>query len=109
MPIALSQIRNLPPAGPVGRHRQVRSAPSRSQAALQRAQVEYGLGTVNQHALHRAGFHQTGRRSSTADNASGQRYTYNQTHNELAVLFAITRKAIDDNSTGPSSVLRLWV
>jgi hypothetical protein len=32
-----------------------------------------------------------------ADNASGQRYTYNQTHNELAVLFAITRKAIDDN------------
>jgi hypothetical protein len=34
---------------------------------------------------------------STADNASGQRYTYNQTHNELAVLFAITRKAIEDN------------
>jgi hypothetical protein len=34
---------------------------------------------------------------SQADNASGQRYTYNQTHNELAVLFAITRKAIDDN------------
>ena len=34
---------------------------------------------------------------SQADNASGQRFTYNQTHNELAVLFAITRKAIDDN------------
>lgn len=32
-----------------------------------------------------------------ADNASGERYIYNQEHNELALMFAITRKAIDDN------------
>ena len=34
---------------------------------------------------------------SQADNASGQRYTYNQTHNEFSVMFAMTRKLIDDN------------
>lgn len=31
------------------------------------------------------------------DNASGERYIYNQEHNELGLGFAITRKAIDDN------------
>jgi hypothetical protein len=31
------------------------------------------------------------------DNASGERYVYNQEHNEIALGYAITRKAIDDN------------
>lgn len=31
------------------------------------------------------------------DNASGQRYIYNQEHMEIALGYAITRKAIDDN------------
>lgn len=31
------------------------------------------------------------------DNASGERYIYNQEHNEISLGFAITRKAIDDN------------
>ena len=31
------------------------------------------------------------------DNASGERYIYNQEHTELALGYAITRKAIDDN------------
>src|SRR5580693_2365631 len=31
------------------------------------------------------------------DNNSGERYVYNQEHNELALGYAITRKAIDDN------------
>ncbi|MCA6108106.1 hypothetical protein [Bradyrhizobium cenepequi] len=35
--------------------------------------------------------------TTSADNAMRQMFTYNQTHLELAVLFAITRKAIDDN------------
>lgn len=34
---------------------------------------------------------------TTADNASGQRYTYNQTHNEFGVMFSMTRKLLDDN------------
>ena len=31
------------------------------------------------------------------DNASGERYVYNQEHTEIALGYAITRKAIDDN------------
>ncbi len=34
---------------------------------------------------------------TTFDNASGQRYVYNQEHLEISLGFAITRKAIDDN------------
>lgn len=33
----------------------------------------------------------------TFDNSAGQRYIYNQEHNEIALGYAITRKAIDDN------------
>lgn len=42
------------------------------------------------------------------DNEPGERYTYNQIHNEIALGFAITRKAIDDNlykaQFGPSTM-----
>jgi len=31
------------------------------------------------------------------DNAAGERYVYNQEHTEIALGYAITRKAIDDN------------
>src|ERR1700733_7033493 len=31
------------------------------------------------------------------DNGAGERYVYNQTHNEIGLGYAITRKAIDDN------------
>lgn len=45
---------------------------------------------------------------TTFDNASGQRYVYNQEHLEISLGFAITRKAIDDNlyktEFGPSSM-----
>lgn len=33
----------------------------------------------------------------TFDNGAGQRYTYNQEHNEIALGYAITQKAIEDN------------
>jgi len=35
--------------------------------------------------------------TTTFDNASGQRYIYNQEHDEIGLGFAITRKAIEDN------------
>jgi hypothetical protein len=35
--------------------------------------------------------------ATTFDNNAGERYVYNQEHNELALGYAITRKAIDDN------------
>src|ERR1700692_3780314 len=41
------------------------------------------------------------------DNNAGERYVYNQEHNEIALGYAITRKAIDDNlykaEFGPSN------
>lgn len=45
---------------------------------------------------------------TTFDNASGERYVYNQEHLEISLGFAITRKAIDDNlykgEFGPSAM-----
>ncbi len=45
---------------------------------------------------------------TTFDNQSGERYVYNQEHNEISLGFAITRKAIDDNlyktEFGPSAM-----
>lgn len=45
---------------------------------------------------------------ATFDNQSGERYLYNQEHNEISLGFAITRKAIDDNlyksDFGPSTM-----
>jgi hypothetical protein len=35
--------------------------------------------------------------ATTFDNAAGERFTYNQEHSELALGYAITRKAVDDN------------
>lgn len=35
--------------------------------------------------------------ATTFDNNAGQRFTYNQEHTEIALGYAITRKAIDDN------------
>src|SRR5262252_7213923 len=34
---------------------------------------------------------------TAADNNAGQRFVYNAEHNEIGLLYAITRKAIDDN------------
>jgi len=35
--------------------------------------------------------------ATTFDNSAGERFTYNQEHTELALGYAITRKAVDDN------------
>jgi hypothetical protein len=34
---------------------------------------------------------------TTFDNTPGQRFVYNQSHNEIGLGYAITRKSIDDN------------
>src|SRR3569832_123815 len=97
MPVALSQIRNLLLPGlwaVTGKYDQLPAVRKRlfkerkSNMALEQS--------TSMRYIAQAYVKQEGA-PSQADNASGQRYTYNQTHNELAVLFAITRKAIDDN------------
>jgi hypothetical protein len=97
MPVALSAIRNLLLPGlwaVTGKYDQLPAVRKRifkerkSNMALEQST---SMRYIAQAYLKQEGA------PSQADNASGQRYTYNQTHNELAVLFAITRKAIDDN------------
>lgn len=97
MPVALSSIRNLLLPGlwaVTGKYDQLPAVRKRifkerkSNMALEQS--------TSMRYIAQAYIKQEGA-PSAADNASGQRYTYNQTHNELAVLFAITRKAIDDN------------
>lgn len=97
MPVALSSIRNLLLPGlwaVTGKYDQLPAVRKRifkerksNMALEQSTSVRY---------IAQAYIKQEGA-PTTSDNASGQRFTYNQTHNELGVSFAITRKAIDDN------------
>src|SRR6266404_4090959 len=107
MPVALAQIRDLLLPGLwgiSGKYDQIeRQWPkifkqTDSKMALERrASMRYlGLAQLKQEG------------GVTAfDNASGQRFIYNQEHNEIGLGYAITRKAIDDNlykaEFGPSN------
>ena len=97
MPIALSSIRNLLLPGQwaiTGMYDQLPAV--RKQIFKERKSNMSLEQSTSMRYIATAFLKQEGQ-PSAADNASGQRFTYNQTHNELAVLFAITRKAIDDN------------
>jgi len=107
MPVALAQIRDLLLPGlwgVSGKYTQIERQwskifrPTDSKMALERrASMRYlGLAQLKQEG------------GVTAfDNAAGQRYVYNQEHNEIGLGYAITRKAIDDNlykaEFGPSN------
>ncbi len=107
MPVALSQIRDLLLPGLWGISGKYEEIPrqwpkifrqTNSQFAVERrASMRYlGLAQLKQEG------------GATAfDNAAGERYVYNQEHNEIGLGYAITRKAIDDNlyksEFGPSN------
>lgn len=97
MPIALSSIRNLLLPGlwaVTGKYEQL---PAVRKKIFKERKSNMALEqSTSMRYIAQAYVKQEGA-PTQADNASGQRFTYNQTHNELAVLFAITRKAIDDN------------
>lgn len=107
MPVALSQIRDLLLPGlwgVSGKYKQIERQwdkifkTTESNMALERrASMRY---------LGYAQLKQEGGPTSF-DNNSGQRYIYNQEHNEIGLGYAITRKAIDDNlykaEFGPSN------
>lgn len=107
MPVALGQIRDLLLPGLwgiSGKYPQIERQWSKifktttSKMALERrVSMRYlGLAMLKQEGA-----------PTSFDNAAGQRYTYNQEHNEIALGYAITRKAIDDNlykaEFGPSN------
>jgi hypothetical protein len=108
MPVALAQVRDLLLPGlwaVTGQYPQLqRQWPKvfktrKSNMALERS--------VSMRYLPVAVIKQEGA-PTTFDNASGERYIYNQEHNELGLAFAITRKTIDDNlyktEFGPSAM-----
>jgi hypothetical protein len=107
MPVALSQIRDLLLPGLwgiSGKYQQIEKQWSKvfktttSKMALERrASMRYlGLAQLKQEGGVTA-----------MDNSAGERYVYNQEHNEIGLGYAITRKAIDDNlykaEFGPSN------
>jgi len=97
MPIALSAIRNLLLPGQWAITGKFEQLPAVRKRIFKERKSNMALEqSTSMRYIAQAYIKQEGA-PTQADNASGQRFTYNQTHNELAVLFAITRKAIDDN------------
>jgi hypothetical protein len=107
MPVALTAIRDLLLPGLYGisgkypaiprQHTEI-FRPTDSEMALERRAAVRYLGYA---ALKTEGG------PTSADNRAGQRYIYNATHFEIALMYAITRPAIDDNlyraEFGPSN------
>lgn len=97
MPVALASIKDLLFPGlreVTGKYQQI---PKQYDKIFDYMKSEMALErTVEARYL---GFAQlkTEGQATTFDNQAGQRYTYNQEHIELALGYAITRKAIDDN------------
>lgn len=97
MPIALSAIRDLLFPGlreVTGKYEQIDRQWSKifdttkSEMALERTVEARYLGFAQL---------KTEGQPTTFDNNAGERFVYNQEHNEIALGYAITRKAIDDN------------
>jgi len=97
MAVNLSAIKDLPPPGLRGVEGKYEQIPSQydkiftkhdSKMALERtAEMRYlGLAQLK-----------TEGGQTAFDNNAGERYVYNQEHTEIALGYAITRKAIDDN------------
>jgi hypothetical protein len=97
MPVALSQIRDLLLPGLWGidgKYPQIeRQWPSIFKS------VDSNMALERRVAVRFLGYAQLKNEGAptAADNNMGQRYTYNAEHFEIGLMYAITRKAIDDN------------
>ncbi len=97
MPIALSSIRDLLLPGLWAVTGEYKQLPRVWDRIFQTRQSNMALErSVSMRYLPVAMVKQEGA-PSTFDNASGERYVYNQEHLEFSLAFAITRKTIDDN------------
>lgn len=108
MPVALSSIRDLLLPGLRAVTGKYPMIPRKWDKIFQQGKSEMALErTVSMRYLPLAQLKTEGG-ATTFDNLSGQRYTYNQEHIEIALGYAITRKAIDDNlykaQFGPSNL-----
>jgi hypothetical protein len=97
MAINLAQIRDLLLPGLRGVTGKYDQIPARWPNVFSKGKSNMALErTVSMRYLGLAKLKTEGGQTSF-DNQSGERYIYNQEHNEIALGYAITRKAIDDN------------
>jgi hypothetical protein len=97
MPVNLAQIQSLLLPGLRGLTGKYPMIPTQWSKIFEQSKSKMALErTVDMRYLPLAALKSEGG-STQFDNASGQRYTYNQEHNEIGLGYAITRKAIDDN------------
>lgn len=97
MPISLAQVRDLLLPGLWAVTGEYPQLPRVWDKVFQTRQSNMALErSVSMRYLPVAQLKQEGA-PTTFDNASGERYVYNQEHNEISLGFAITRKTIDDN------------
>jgi hypothetical protein len=97
MAVNLTQIRDLLLPGLRGVEGKYPQIPSQWDKVFETAKSQMALErTAEMRYLGLAQLKQEGG-STSFDNNAGERYVYNQEHNEIALGYAITRKAIDDN------------
>lgn len=97
MPVSLSSIRDLLLPGLRGVEGQYQQIPTQWSKVFRKGKSEMALErTAEMRYLPLAQLKNEGAATSF-DNNSGERYVYNQEHNEIALGYSITRKAIDDN------------
>ena len=97
MAINLSQIRDLLLPGLRGVEGKYSQIPSQYEKVFEITKSNMALErTAEMRYLGLAQLKQEGG-NTQFDNAAGERYVYNQEHTEIALGYAITRKAIDDN------------
>jgi len=97
MAINLAQIRDLLLPGLRGVTGKYEQIPTRWSKIFEKADSNMALErTASMRYLGLAQLKTEGGQTAF-DNQAGERYIYNQEHNEIALGYAITRKAIDDN------------
>lgn len=108
MPVALSQIRDLLLPGLWGIDGKYKMI-ERQWPQIFGAAVPSNMALERRAAMRYLGYAQIKNEGqpTSADNAMGQRFVYNAEHFEIGLMYAITRKAIDDNlykaEFGPSN------
>lgn len=97
MPVNLASIRDLLLPGLRGVEGKYSQIPSQYDKVFEKTESKMALErTAEMRYLGLAQLKNEGGQTAF-DNNAGERYVYNQEHNEIALGYAITRKAIDDN------------
>lgn len=97
MAINLSQIRDLLLPGLRGVEGKYTMIPSQYDKVFEITKSNMALERTAEMQYLGLAYLKTEGGNTTFDNSAGERYVYNQEHNEIGLGYSITRKAIDDN------------